>query len=264
MKNWSKIFLLLALFFVLGCKTNTENKNETVNQPEFGHPVDDPKLPLEGRAKRQTRFKLGIPANENFKVKIYHAYLNADNQSDAIITINRLDYAKSYAKEKKTEEIQAPNGYIGNFNYIMVYDGGTNQLSIPVPIPSSAMKPLDVDFIYLVSDSYQTPVISYRTRDAQFSNVYNIDDGSLNEIFKMTDYLNVGKPNQQAFAYEIEDEGTFSTVKDLKVFKGDFVNSAVIAKNLFTSEKPIIKKTKVLEKVWYYDPKRAGYVTPQK
>ena len=259
--KYTVIILALSLFVLPACKNGTPKEVDEINEPQFGNETDDPNLPLDERAKKQAMLKLGIPANEDFSIQIHQAYLNNDNQSDAIITINRLAFAKQQSENLNNKEILERNGYIGNYNYMMVYDGAVNKISIPVPVPSSAMRELEVDFEYLFSESYSTPVITYRIKDAEFKNFYAISDGVMDKVFKMKSYEFVGTDNEKAYAYEIQESGMFSFAKDIKVFSGNLTNSAVISQDWF-GPKSKITATKNIDKVWYFDPKRSAYVTP--
>ena len=259
--KYTVIILALSLFILPACKNEAPKEAEKTNEPQFSNEADDQNLPLDERAKKQAMLKLGIPANEKFSIQIHQAYLNSDNQSDAIITINRLAYAEQQSENLKTKEILKRNGYIGSYNYIIVYDGATNQLSIPVPIPSSANRELEVDFEYLFSESYSTPVITYRIKDTEFKNFYAISDGVMDKVFKMKSYEYVGTEKEKAYVYEIQKEGMFSFAKDINVFSGKLENSAEISSDWF-GPKSKITPTKKIDKAWYYDPKRSAYVTP--
>lgn len=255
-------FILVFSFFVLvACKSNETPEKETVVEPQFGEDSDDPNLPLDERAQKQAYFKLGIPTNEKCDIQLHQAYLNDDNLSDAIVTINRLAFAEFRCKNLKNYEILNRDGFVGNYNYIMIYDGATNKFSIPVPVPSSAKKVLNVDFEYIFSESYTTPVITYRIKDAEFKNFYRLSDGVMDKVFKMKSYEDVGKKTEKAYSYEIQKDGMFSFAKDIKVFDATLTNSQEISNDWFGT-KAEIKPTKTLNKVWYFDPKRNGYVTP--
>lgn len=259
--KYTIIILALSLFILSACKNETPKEVEKTNEPQFSNEVEDKNLPLDERVKKQAMLKLGIPANEKFSVQIHQAYLNNDNQSDAIITINRLAFATHQSENLKTKEILKRNGYIGNYNYIIVYDGATNQLSIPIPIPSSAMRELEVDFEYLFSESYSTPVITYRIKDTEFKNFYAISDGIMDKVFKMISYEYVGSKKEKAYVYKIQDKGMFSFAKDIKIFNGKLENSSEISNDWF-GPKSKISGTQNLDREWYFDPKRSAYVTP--
>lgn len=261
MKYQYILFLSLGLSF-FGCKNDSTEKQETVTEHEFADEDEDLSLPLEERAEKQARKKLGIPTNEKISIKLHNAYLNGDNQTDALITINRLEYAENYCKPLKHYEVLKKNGFVGNYNYIMIHDGASNKLSIPVPVPSSAMKELDVDFEYIFSESFVTPVVSYRIKNAEFKNFYNIADGILNKVFKMKSYDYVGEKNQEAFSYVIQETGMFGPVKDITVYKAIIENEKELAADWF-GVNPKIKKTNILDKKWFYDAKRAAFVTPE-
>lgn len=256
--------LFLGALFFTSCQGNSvkDAEDDGIVMPEFGAD-DDEGLSLEERAKKQAMAKIGIPANEDFSFKIYPAYLNNDNVSDAFITINRLNYAIESTKGHRDIETLKKNGFVGNYNFIMIYDGESNQFSIPIPIPSSAAKELEVDFVNLFSDEYVTAEVTYRIKNTEFKNFYSVSDGIMEKIFKMITYDQAGEKDVHGYVYEIQEEGQFSSVKNILTYEAVLENSEEIGKDWFTPEAKL-KKTDRLYKRWFYDPKRASYVTPDR
>lgn len=254
-------FLSFILIIFSACQGNSVDADEdNITNPEFAQ-EDDQNLSLEERAKKQAIVKIGMPANEDFRFQLTPAYLNNDDISDAIITINRFSYAKEKNVGQKDYETLEKNGFVGNYNYIMIYDGATNQFSIPIPIPSSAAKELEVDFENLFSEEYVTAVITYRIKNTEFKNFYQVMDGVLEKIFKMVAYEDAGTKNEKGYVYEIQEEGQFSSVKNILMYEATLENSKEVSNDWFGA-KPILKKTDKVDKRWFYDPKRTSYVTP--
>ena len=107
------ILVLLPLLF-MSCK---EQNNETNDQPLVEGPALKGKQSLATYADRMVRAKLGIQANEQVELKIYRAQLDADGIEDAIVTVNRLDFAMKEAMASANPAKRAELGYMGNFNY---------------------------------------------------------------------------------------------------------------------------------------------------
>lgn len=263
MKGWF-VILLIGVFAFNACQQKKgKEKQEKIVNPQFQE-EDDSNLPLEERAKKQAIAKIGMPGNEKFTLGLFPAYLNDDNLSDAVITINRLENAKQNAAANPGSlSTLEKNGFVGNYNYFMIYDGASNQFSAPIPIPSSAARKLSIDFENLFSDEYVTAIITYRIKNTEFKNFYNVSDGIMDKIFKMISYDQAGTPQAKAYVYEVQNSGHFSTVKDLITYDAVLENSAEIGKDWFSSEAKL-KKTDKIHKHWFYDPKRISYVTPDK
>jgi hypothetical protein len=92
---------------------------------------------FDARARREIMASLAIPVNEKFSMKIYKEYINADTIEDAIITINRMEYAMDEAIKNKREAKAAEMGFTGNYNYLFYYDGALDRISNPIFAPSS-------------------------------------------------------------------------------------------------------------------------------
>ena len=115
--NVKYIFLLLPLFF-WSCKEQVANDTQTNT---IDQPSTKGKQALAIYADRMVRAKLGIQANEKFELKIYRAQLDADGIEDAIITVNRLDFAMKEAMASPNAAKRAELGFMGNFNYFFFF-----------------------------------------------------------------------------------------------------------------------------------------------
>ena len=131
MKALLAILTLSALMFSCG--------NEEV--------MDDPGLPketkaqkggdLRSRAARHIEAQLNIAGTERYGLTIYTQNLDGDDKEDAIITVNRFNYALEKAKQSPNPAKLAEIGYLGNYNYIFYYDGGLDLISPAIAVPSS-------------------------------------------------------------------------------------------------------------------------------
>ncbi len=106
--------IIYPLFFVLAAC-----QNEAI---DTSAPVQEEQLPTKGKqslaqyAERMMRAKLGIQANEQLDYKIYKAQLDADGIEDAIITLNRKDFAMKEAMASPNPAKRAELGFMGNYN----------------------------------------------------------------------------------------------------------------------------------------------------
>ena len=96
MNNWlSKfaVFVLLGFFFT-ACGEEISEEETTQNNQK--------KEPVEAIAKRFIESKLEILPSEKYKLEIFKSQLDGDNSEDAVITVNRYQFAveKSSSIEK--------------------------------------------------------------------------------------------------------------------------------------------------------------------
>lgn len=256
MKN-SFFFILLLGTIVLSnaCKSDAK-KTKVTETPEE---VSDEILTFDERLKRQITGYLSIPATEKYSTEIIRGFLNSDNSEDAIITVNRLQYAKEQvAKAKNSAEIEE-FGYMGNYNYFVFYDGKLDKFSVPIPVASSAIKPLTAKLENITSDVHKDLTLEYRIYNAGFKNYYQISNGSLVKIFqvKLFDYLGTDKP--EAFHLEYKS-GSISNAKDIIVYEAKIKNYDKDESASYNFV-PQIDKTSKLVRTWFYNPKIQKYMT---
>ncbi len=141
MKKYSIFYFLLALFLLLQACTS-ENEQQTNNED-----VAVEKLTFDQRKERHITGSLAMDATEKYSTETYKEKINNDEFEDAIITVNRLDFAKNKARNLKNGRQIAEMGYIGNYNYFVFYDGRLDKFSVPVLVPSSSLNKLKVSII---------------------------------------------------------------------------------------------------------------------
>lgn len=251
-------YLLMGIVFttVVSCSGNTDQKEETPETHENGEVKN---LPFEERVEGHLRGNLNIPGTEKLDFQVYKAHLNADNQEDAIITLNRIDQAKNNTKDLKNSEQLKSFGYIGPYNFFVYYDGQKDKFSKPVPINSSASTPLKIEFENVYSDTYKTLIIQYRVSNAAFKNFYFIQDDIMDKVFQVKTFDYIGSDKPESFTIEY-DKGSISSAKNILVYKGKITNYKLPIEDIFTYE-PEIEKTGTLDKTWFYSPENNGYMT---
>lgn len=253
MKNRSIFIIpLLSLFTFFACETKTEDTTE----------VDIEKvenLSFDQRKERHITGSLSMDATEIYTTEIFKEKINDDEFEDAIITVNRLDYAKKNTANLKNAKQIAEMGYMGNYNYFIYYDGKLDKFSVPVPVPSSPINKLKVKFENLSSEKYKDLSIEYRILNASFRNYYTIYGDVLQEIFqvKIFDHLDESKPE----AYFIEyDKGSICDVKNIMVYDGKISNYPSKIEDVYQFEPEIVKVNK-LSKRWFFNPKVMKYMS---
>lgn len=243
-----------ALLVNIGCSEQNE-KEEIV----FKEKEDFTKLPFDQRIKREAESKLSIPATEDYTLQVYKQHLNSDNSKDAIITVNRYQFALEEAAKAPNPAQIAELGYTGNYNFFFFYDGKTKLLSAPIAVPSSPKAPLKVNFENIQSEVYKDATFEYHIRNSAFKNFYSLNTQQIQLIFqwKLFDYLGTNTPEANYLEYA---DGTMSMFKDILIFKGSIRNYTPIIEDIYTYN-PVIDKQGSMLYRFFYDPRTGKYMT---
>ncbi len=259
MKAWN-LLLITPIIILFACKDQVE---EDENTEQTSVIVNEKNLTFEERAERHLTGSLSIPATEKITIQTHKAHLNADNSEDAIVTLNRLEFAKGEVAKLSNAKYIRQMGYMGNYNYFVFYDGALDKFSVPIATPSSAFVPLKVAFENIYSDNYTNLTIEYRVDNAAFKNFYFLERGVLQKVFqtKIFDYVGTEKP--EAFFIEYT-KGSISGAKDMLIYEGKIINYPTTIDNVYEYE-PVIEKKENAKLVtkWFYNPNIAAYMTPE-
>ncbi|MES2587476.1 MAG: hypothetical protein V4622_00765 [Bacteroidota bacterium] len=252
MKIFTLLIILLSLF---SCSSNEERKDV------FGKTIENKSVEnsFAKRAKREIETKLEIPVTEKYEIKIHFAYLNADEKKDAIITINRLEFAMDEAAKAPNTVKRAELGYMGNYNFFFFYDGKIDKISVPMTVASSAKTPLKVKFNNIQSEIYQDVSIDYRIKNSSFRNYYMYENASLNLVFQWKLFDQIGLESYEANYIEYQS-GTLSLAKDILIYKGKIKNYPKNIENVYKYN-PVIEKTDLELYRFFYDPRTMKYMT---
>ena len=248
-----KYFLFIFPLFIYSCEDNSPPKN-VVSEDEL---PDKPKS-LEEYAKRHVEATLRIPANEKYSLKIYKENLDGDNKQDAIIAVNRLKFAMDEASHNENPAKRVELGFMGNFNYIFYYDGGMDLISPQINVPSSPLLPLDIIFENVSSNDYKDIIVNYRIRNASYRDYYMIKNHTPQHVFQWKNFDGMGTSNVEAFTFSYE-QGKVAEPKNIVIHRAKLGN---IPKNAdLNTFIPTITATKQLERMFFYLPSQATYVT---
>ena len=233
------ILVLLPLLF-MSCK---EQNNETNDQPLVEGPALKGKQSLATYADRMVRAKLGIQAN---------------GIEDAIVTVNRLDFAMKEAMASANPAKRAELGYMGNFNYFFFFDGKLDMLSPPISIPSSPLLPLQVQFQNISSPDYQDILIDFRIRNASYKDFYTVSNHTPRRIFQFKNFDGLGTPLTEAYHFDY-GAGSYGPQKNIFVLEGKLEALPTGAdKNTYI---PKIKPIERIKYTFFYLESEAKYLT---
>ncbi len=253
--NFLKRYLLFFFLLNLIILTNCTEKKEESNQ----HLKPQKKLPFEKRFKREIESKLQIPVNEKYSYKVYKDFLNLDDIKDAVITVNRYDFALSEAVKSENTAQMAEAGYTGNYNFFFFYDGKTDEISNPIAVASSPQVPLELNLENIQSEFFKDITITYRIRNSAFKNFYLMANGNIQLMFQWKLFDAIGTNNPEANFIEYE-KGSYNEFKDIVIYKGKIKNYTPIVKDIY-NYKPIIEKEGSKLYRFFFDKRTLKYST---
>jgi hypothetical protein len=248
--------IALAAYCILFLSACGETPGTTT--PEGENPAVPKNETFEQRAKREIEAKLSIPATEKYTIRVYRAYIDADTVKDAVITVNRMEFAMDEAIKRGKTAKAAEMGYLGNYNYFFYFDGSIDMISEAVPVPSSPGRELDVTFESITSPTKKDFIIDYRIRNSGWRSYYTATgDGTLSLMFqwKWFDHLGEEKPEALNHVFEGSPEGI---MQDITIYESAIDNYSKDIKDVYKYEPAITKKTALMYR-FFYDPKVQKY-----
>ena len=252
----NKMLLLLFPILFFSCEDRDKSKN-IISEDQL---LDKPKS-LSVYAKRHVESTLKISPSEKYELKIYKANLDGDDKEDAIIAVNRLQFAINEAAQSDYPAKRAEVAYMGNFNYIFYFDGGLDLISPPIAIPSSPLLPLKISFENVSSSDFQDIIIDFRIRNASYRDYYFVKNHTPARVFQWKNFDGLGTAAAQAFTFSYE-QGKVHEAKNIVIHKAKIAEIPKDADlNTFIPE---FTKTNNLERMFFYLPSQGKYVTESK
>jgi hypothetical protein len=249
-----KAFLLLLLIAVVlpSCQ-DEQSEVEVLNEK----PQEDlSKLPLNEYAKRHVESSLSILGTEKYDLEIIKGNLDADQKEDAIIVVNRKQFAMDEAIKSENPAKSAEMAFMGNYNYIFFYDGGLKLISPPIAIPSSALVPLKVNLSEITAGSYKDILIDYRIRNANFRDVFTVTNHTPRKVFEWKTFDGLGTDKTEAYTFEYTS-GKYGPEKDIILYESTLEKLPANAdKNTY---EPKVTKTSKVAFHFFYIPQEQKY-----
>jgi len=229
---------------------------------ETGTPVKEPVVAesFETRTKREIEAKLQIPATEKYTWKVYREYINSDTIKDAIVTVNRLSFAIDDAIRRNKTAKSAELGYMGNYNFFMYYDGALDKYSVPIPVPSTPGRPLDVTFESVTSPTRKDVLIDYRIRNMGSRAYFAVlNESDLLLVFRWNRFDFAGTTTPKALLHSLEDNAEGGAAKDILIYESELDNNADAGVGDIYDFVPVITKKKKVLQHFVYEPRAAKY-----
>lgn len=257
MKNltYTNSILFLSLLLLSACQ---ERKNNPAPPNEIAQATED----LDNWITRQVESLLKINAAENYTLAIHQEYLDRDTLIDAVILVNREEYAKKKAAEDGDTSFDEILGYTGPYNYVFTYINGSKKIHQAPPVGSSAEHPLTVQFETISNPSQKDFFVDYRVKSSINRNYYTINNGKVFLTFScpLYDFMNPEKPTLYVIKHL---ESDVRIGKDIALYEGNIPNYDHTKISDFKSYYPNnVVSTDNLYVFFIYDKKKMKYVTP--
>lgn len=262
MKIKLKILSSIILFSLLACDNNTEKV--TTNEKEGKNEIIHNNSDFESKVKREIESRLKINSAENYKIKIVKEYIDRDTVIDAVILVNREEYAIDKAKKKDNLKFLEYLGYTGPHNHVFVYLGGKDKFLQAPPVGSSIKHELTVNFEIVTTPSQKDFFVEYRSKNSVYRNYYTVRNNEIYLTFNCPVYSEIGDPEPKA--YDIQHlESSVRLAKDIALYNAKISNynpSKIEDINNYTPDE--IVATDELFVYFIFDDKKMVYVTPMR
>ena len=259
------LFTAILLLVLLACESSSSENNEQ-SDPQtdiFGNAIipnrkdslfllDSSKKYIDQIVHQHFQKTLFLLNDEDYTYEIHEAHLNNDTLKDAIITVNRLNLAKSKAEQSGKLNKAIALGYMGPFNAFFFYNGLTDKISAPIVIPSSPLLPLRVSFENIVSMDFKTILIDYRIRNSSHKRIYFLINERPELVFDWMNFDGLGSQQQEAYNFTFYDSK--NSVKNIRITESK-ISAIPENSNLFTYEPQLIKTKKIVKEFFYIDTK---------
>lgn len=247
-----KSLYILSIFcagLLLSCSdTNDENTDSSEDQAS--------KESFDSRIRREIQTALEIPATEKYSLRIYREYINSDTTQDAIITVNRKEFAIAQSIKSKTEVKTAEMGYIGKYNFFFYYDGALDKISVPLPITSSPGRELDIQFRPITGKTKMDVMIDYRLRNSGYRNYYTVlNEKDLALVFQWNvfDLSITNGPNAYIHDFVPSPDGIGY---DIAIYQSQIDNVPIPTQDIYQYVPSITKRNELMLKFFF--ERRAG------
>jgi len=256
MKKIVSSFIALSFLFC-SCDNISNEKEQTNDDQEVVAETGS----LEEIIERHIESNLEISGTEDYSFKIYKEHLDGDDKMDAIITVNRLQFALDEAAKSENSAKRAEFGFMGNYNYLFYYDGGLDKISPQIAIPSTPQAELKVSFEHVSSGAYKDILIDFRVRNASYKDFYTVSNHTPRRIFQWKNFDGLGSKTSEAFTFKIQ-EGAVGLQNDIVVMKAT-IDQPKEKVDLYTFEPKLIESNELVHRFFYSD-QMGKYVTKKK
>jgi hypothetical protein len=246
-------FYLIALVLISCSEEHEQSDFLEKMEVEIGE-----NIPFEERVQLHVRSQLSIPGSEKHDIQIYKSDLTGDGIDDAIVTVNRLEYAISRSQEKKAIAKSSELDFWGAYNVVFYYDSELDKLSPPLEFNSTPLRSLKISFQNISSSEYKDVIIDYPLRNSEFRIFLPIINHAPTQVLQWQVYDGWGTDKVEANCFSY-DKGSFSPFKDILIKKAYLKN--ISNEENYNTAIPEITCSDELVHRFFFNPKDNKYYT---
>jgi hypothetical protein len=254
----SSIYLVFCSILIL-CASCGGNQADEIQEIDFSSQV----LSFEENEIREhIVLRLKLMPEDIGSFEMVRAHLNADGEEDGVVYLNLAPKAKRDMETSSNPARFQDAGYIGDYNFLFVWDGASQTLGAPFKLVGNGLVPLRVSLINLLDFGYKNITARYRVQNSVFETYFMNRGGSLIPIFSFLIVDQIGTDGMQPYVHQLEvNPGQLE--KDIVIYEGAWTDydkdAAAYAKN----EYPIGKIENTGKEIYrfFFDPRSGKYAT---
>jgi hypothetical protein len=244
------------VMFTFSCADSADDEALDENVANQGIAFEEKDL------KEYVLSKLKLNPDDIGSFEMKRAHLNADGEEDGYIFVNLAPKAKRDMESSSNPARFHDAGYIGDYNYIFVWDGATQKMGTPFKLVGNGLIPLEISLVNLLDAGYKTITAKYRVQNSVFQTYFMNVSGSLIPVFSYLTVDQLGTDAMQVYVHKLE-ENPSQLEKDIVIYEGFWQDydkeKAAFAKNDY----PIGKINSTGKEIYrfFYDPSSGKYAT---
>lgn len=194
--------------------------------------------------------------------EIHKAHLNADGFEDGYIVMNLAPRAKKDMEQSANPARFHDAGYIGDYNFLYVWDGKTKTLGKAFKLVGNGLVPLKVTASNFMDPGYKSLSAEYRVQNSTFETFFMNINGQLLPVFSYTKVDMIGTPEMQVTTHKFQ-ENPERIEKDILIVRGILSNYDAVeaALNLNSYDVGNIEPTDEIIYHFFFDEASRKYAT---
>jgi hypothetical protein len=260
--NKYSFFTLSWLLAMSTCLLTFSCSDSVEDETTDGNVADQVIAFDEENLKEYVHSKLKLNPEDIGSFEMKRAHLNADGQEDGYIFVNLAPKAKRDMENSSNPARFHDAGYIGDYNYLFVWDGATQKMGTPFKLVGNGLIPLEVSLINLLDPGFKTIKAQYRVQNSVFQTYFLNVGGSLIPVFSYLIVDQLGTEEMKVYVHKLE-ENPSQLEMDIVIYEGQWTDyekeKAAIAKNDY----PIGTISSTGKEIYrfFFDPRSGKYAT---
>ena len=206
--------------------------------------------------------KMKIEESDLGSFEMHKAHLNADAEEDGYVVLDLAPKAKRDMENSSNPARFHDAGYIGDYNFIFVWDGKTKSLGTAFKLVGNGLIPLKVSATNFLNPGYKSLSAEYRVQNSTFETFFSNVNGQLLPVFSYTKANLIGTQEMTIQTHKFQ-ENKDQVEKDILVVQGELsgYNPTEAALNKNTYDVGQIVPTNTLVHHFFFDEQSRKYAT---